>query len=318
VQLVVRDIMEAQKQFSGPGNWLKRNFIGFLDNNLGGNPKFLKELCSQLKSLNIKWACAITFNVLSTPGIIKMMSDAGCVAVFVGLESFNPKTIADMNKNHNRLEHVNRVIHECLSNGILLTSGMMISPSVDDIDYMQQLPRVLAESGLCIPEFLSFEVPFPGTPKFERLSRQQGPTFLPNTFMYDYDANTLVTVPKYHNPQDYVAAYRQLRRTLPSVGNVILKLRSQMPPLVMSHAWLAIGAVLYEIGRLNWNWKDHPERTYIGGTDIVPPEVISVPFAADDFESEFERDNILTPWKITDDQGHVLDKWLHHHQPYSR
>jgi hypothetical protein len=309
--------LEAQKQFSGPGNWLKRNFVGFLDNNLGGNPKFLGELCRQLKPLNIKWACAITLNVLSTPGVIKMMADAGCVGAYVGIESFNPMTIADMNKRQNRLEHVNRIIDECLANGILLTSGMMISPSVDDIDYMLQLPAVLADVGLCIPEFLSFEAPFPGTPKFERLSRQGGPTFLPNTFMYDYDGNTLVTVPKYHDPQDYAAAYRHLRRTLPSISNVLLKLRSQVPPLVKSHAWLTIGGVIFEVGRL-WKWKDHPERTYIGGTDIVPPEVISVPFTADDFESDLERDDILSPWKITDDQGHVLDKWLHHHQPYSR
>jgi hypothetical protein len=195
---------------------------------------------------------------------------------------------------------------------------MMISPSVDDIEYMQQLPGVLAESGLCIPEFLSFEAPFPGTPKFERLSRQDSPAFLPNTFMYDYDGNTLVTVPKYHDPEEYVAAYRHLRRTLPNIGNVLLKLRSQVPPLVKSRAWWTIGAVLYCLGRISLNWTDHPGRTYIGGADIVPPEVISVPFTADDFDSDFERDDILIPWKITDDQGHVLDKWLHHQQLYSR
>jgi hypothetical protein len=35
-----------------------------------------------------------------------------------------------------------------------------------------------------------------------------------------------------------------------------------------------------------------------------------VPFAADDFATEAERDLVLRPWKITDADGRVLPHWL--------
>src|SRR5262249_25952265 len=160
-----------------------------------------------------------------------------------------------------RLEKINTVIQECLSNGILLTSGMMISPSVDDIGYMERLPGLLRDSGICIPQFLSFEIPFPGTPKFDRLSSSAEPAFLPNTFMYDYDGNTLVTRPKHDTIEDYVAAYRKLRHSLPSPQNALAKLRAQVPPLAKSGSWLSLGGVIYLMARLHLTWKDNPQRT---------------------------------------------------------
>ena len=42
---------------------LKDGFI-FLDNNLGGNPKYLKELCEALMPLKKTWGCALTYNIL--------------------------------------------------------------------------------------------------------------------------------------------------------------------------------------------------------------------------------------------------------------
>jgi hypothetical protein len=53
-----------------------------------------------------------------------------------------------------------------------------------------------------------------------------------------------------------------------------------------------------------------PDRTYLGGTEKPPPEAMGVPFGADDFASEAERDAILEPWAVTDARGHVLRQWL--------
>jgi hypothetical protein len=52
------------------------------------------------------------------------------------------------------------------------------------------------------------------------------------------------------------------------------------------------------------------DRTYLGGTEKPPPEAARVPFGADDFASEAERDAIVAPWAITDMHGRVLPQWL--------
>jgi len=52
---------------------------------------------------------------------------------------------------------------------------------------------------------------------------------------------------------------------------------------------------------------DAPDRTYVAGTDLAPPE--SVPLTAADFESESERRAILEPWRVTDERGALLPEW---------
>jgi hypothetical protein len=52
------------------------------------------------------------------------------------------------------------------------------------------------------------------------------------------------------------------------------------------------------------------DRTYLGGTEKPPPEATRVPFTADDFTSEVERDAVLEPWAVTDARGRVLPQWL--------
>ena len=49
----------------------------FLDNNLGGSPKYLRELCEALIPLKKTWGCALTFNVLKDEALVKLMARAG-------------------------------------------------------------------------------------------------------------------------------------------------------------------------------------------------------------------------------------------------
>src|SRR6185436_6600894 len=54
----------------------------------------------------------------------------------------------------------------------------------------------------------------------------------------------------------------------------------------------------------------HPDRTYLPQTDVVPPEMSSVPLTDADFDSEEERAAIMEPWQVTDSEGRVLPQWL--------
>jgi hypothetical protein len=54
----------------------------------------------------------------------------------------------------------------------------------------------------------------------------------------------------------------------------------------------------------------HPDRTYLPETDVVPPEMTSVPLTDADFDSEAERAAIMEPWQVTDSEGRVLPQWL--------
>ena len=42
-----------------------RSVFAFADNNLGGSPDYLRELCEALIPLNVRWGCAVTYNILA-------------------------------------------------------------------------------------------------------------------------------------------------------------------------------------------------------------------------------------------------------------
>ena len=307
---VVRDIREGQRVLEGLiPRWHKR-FVAFNDNNLGGNPAQLRRLCDALEPLGVWWGGPITFNAINQEGMVERMARAGCRYVFVGLETFNPAALSDFNKHQNALDETRRLIDRCRRNGILLTAGLMLSPWLDDCEYIYSLPRRLRESGLHVPEFLCFEGPIPGTPFFKRLAEDPEPAFIPNAYLRDVTGYTLAVKPKKEPVEAFVDGYRWvLDQTTDSRAAKLRKLADDVPRLVMGRGWFSAAIDVRQHARMRGQ-KNDPDRSYVAGTDRPPPEATSVPFAADDFESEEQRRAVCEPWRVTDAEGRALPMWL--------
>jgi len=182
----------------------------------------------------------------------------------------------------------------------------MVSPGVDDCAYLDSLPKRLRDVGLYVPSYVGFETPFPGTPLFRRLAAESEPTLLPDTLLRDYTGYTLVVRPKHERIERFIESYRQLLDELYSVRNRVAGLANDLPQLAARRHWLsiAVDVVLHAA----YGQKPAPERTYIAGTDALPPE--TVPLCDADFDSEEERARILEPLRVTDKTGGVLPMWL--------
>ena len=128
----------------------------------------------------------------------------------MGLESLNPATLSDMHKYQNTLDQTKKVLDLCGDHGIMVASGLLLSPVMDDLDYIYSLPPRLKDCGLHMPAYICFESPIPGTPHFHRLAAEEKPALLPNALLRDFAGYTLVTKPKRESPEDFVAGYRWL------------------------------------------------------------------------------------------------------------
>jgi hypothetical protein len=305
VQQVVRDIRRMQAALAGQARGWQRRLVMFYDNNLAGNLRWFRELCDALQPLGIEWATCLTFNVLTNRELLKRMFDSGCRAVFVGLETFNPKALADFRKPQNKLGQVREALAQARDEGILVTAGLILSPLHDDPDYIRSLPGHLRDSGLHVPTFLCFETPIPGTPFFERLARQPAPALLPHALLRDFNAYTLVARPQACGAEEFVAAYRDAVKAIYSPRRRLAKLADDLPRLLRRRSWTA--AVLDLGDQLTASQPHTPGRTYIAGTDLEPPE--AVPFGPGDFASEAEQLRVCSPTVVTDGDGHVLPAW---------
>jgi hypothetical protein len=307
-EAVAADILAGQEALRGHVPWWRRKAVGFVDNNIGGNPAVLRRLCDALEPLGVLWGAPITFNALNAPGMVERMAAAGCRSVFVGLETFNPAALHDMNKHQNALAETRALIDRCRANGIMLLAGLMLSPTIDDARYIESIPRRLREAGLHVPEFVCFEGPIPGTPYFRRLAAEPEPAFLPNAYLRDITGYTLVVRPRHETVETFVEGYRHVVREIYSPLNLARKVADDaLHYLPRGRFFAATASLVHQFGF--GDMAEDPDRTYVAATDRAPPEAFTVPLEDDDFDDEDERRAVIEPWRVTDERGHVLPTW---------
>ena len=304
---VVRDVrlIQAQLKAAGVAGW-RRRIVMFYDNNLAGNLGWFRALCRALEPLGVIWGACLTFNVIANRELLKAMYAAGCRAVFVGLESFNQASLDDMSKPQNRLGQVQRAIDQARAEGIVVTAGLILNPLHDGVAELRALPGQLRASGLHVPSFVCFETPFPGTPFFERMAREQG-AFLPDALLRDFNGYTLVLQPRRAPLHDYIVAYVETLGRIYGWPNKLAKLADDLPRLAARGSWAGVAFDLLD----QWDarFDPLPGRGFAAGHEPAPPE--RVPFTDADFVDEHERQAVCAPLAVTTSDGALLPAWRH-------
>jgi pyruvate-formate lyase-activating enzyme len=312
IERVVRDITVGRKMLERAAPFWKQRLAMFYDNNLGGQPRYLRAFCEAIAPLGLRWATSLTFNIIANPELVKLLHRAGCRAVFVGLESFNPDALQSMGKHQNILAKMRDAIDRTRDAGILVTAGLMVSPTMDTPAYIDSIPERLDDCGLHVPSFLAFETPIPGTPLFTRLAGEAEPAFMPNALLRDFSGYTLATRPRRTSVAAFIGAYRRAHETIYRPQRRLAKLVDDLPRF-----WRAGSRTAALIDVMD-QWAGQPEhlpsRTFIAGTE--PPPLETVPLLDDDFRSEFARRSILEPWVVTDGRGRPLSHWLNPSRAY--
>ena len=162
---VTRDI-EHKMRFNKNALGVFDDVFIFLDNNLGGSPKYLRELCDALIPLRKIWGCALTWNVLQDTELVRHTARAGCRTIYTGLESLDPESLASMDKGQNRLKDIGRTIRRVFASRILLSFGLLVGSDGDTDAYLERLPEYLDDLGTSCVTFLGIVCPYPEAPFF--------------------------------------------------------------------------------------------------------------------------------------------------------
>lgn len=202
--------------------------FGFLDNNLGGSPRYLRELCEALVPLRKNWGCALSFNVLRDRELVRLMARAGCRYVYTGLESLDPEALRSMNKGQNRVQEVDAVVRRCFAEGILVSFGLLVGSDADTSAYLERLPRYLADLKCFAVTFVGIVCPYPGTPFFAQLAREG--RILPGATIRDFDGYTVCHRPRRLAPDEVADHYQRLCRELSGLDRMA------------RHYWAHLGA----------------------------------------------------------------------------
>jgi radical SAM superfamily enzyme YgiQ (UPF0313 family) len=178
-----------------------------LDNNLGGDIGYAKELLREIAKVKL-WGLGaqFSFDCLHDDTFLDLLVEAHCGMAFIGLESLNEPSLAAVHKKQNRVEEYKELFGKLKERGILTFTGMMLALDEDTPEYYEELPKKLDEidpSSI----LLSISIPIPGTP-FHQLVESEGRIWDKN--LAHYEGDHLVFEPKSVTNEDVFSAFRHI------------------------------------------------------------------------------------------------------------
>jgi radical SAM superfamily enzyme YgiQ (UPF0313 family) len=164
-EAVIEDICQ-QTHLTG------KPYIFFADDNFTAHLRKCKDLLRHLidARLNIRFSAQVRLEFSKDEEFIRLMKEAGCYMVFIGLESINPQTLVDFQKKQTVEDIVYCV--ERLHRAKLHVHGMFVlGGDADDVSTVRETARFAVEKRLDTVQFLPL-YPLPGTQQTERLARE--------------------------------------------------------------------------------------------------------------------------------------------------
>lgn len=150
-------------------------FIEFADDNTFVNRPFWRALLPKLAQRHVRWFTETDISVATDGELLKLMREAGCAQVLIGLESptAGPLDRLELKSNWKRRQF-DRYLHSIeaiQSSGISVNGCFVVGLDGHGPDIFDKIFEFVAESGLHEVQ-VTLPTPFPGTPFYERLERE--------------------------------------------------------------------------------------------------------------------------------------------------
>jgi radical SAM superfamily enzyme YgiQ (UPF0313 family) len=209
----------------------------FIDNNLGSNPEYLRELCRALGPLNKIWSAAVSIDVTDDPSLIRAMAIAGCTGVFVGFESLTDENLSEAKKKTPKTADYARRVRMLHDNGIQVNGSFVLGFDHDRKDVFTRTAEWIEENRL---ECATFHIltPYPATPLFRQMEAEG--RLLHHDWAL-YDTAHAVFRPKHMTPEELERGYAWIYQRLFSHASIWRRRpadwRSVAPYLAMSYLY---------------------------------------------------------------------------------
>lgn len=203
---VVRDIQAVRSPY-----------ISFIDDNIAADPKYTMGLLEAIRPLGIIWGGQCNLSACEDEEFLQAAYDAGCVSLFVGVESVEPESLKAANKTFNRVEDYSRILRKVQRVGIAPHVSMIMGMEGDRVETFDKTHNFLMENKVPVA-YLFILAPAPGTPFFERW-RSEGR--LTSMDWNRYGGDECVYVPKHMTKEQLEEGFWGLYQRFYSIRSII-------------------------------------------------------------------------------------------------
>jgi len=143
----------------------------FYDDAFSVNQNRVEEICQEItkRNLKIKWDCETRVDMVSKD-LLQKMKDAGCIAVWFGVEAGSQMVIDAMGKGYT-LEKIKKAFRMAQEVGLITVASVVLG-------FPEETPETVRETTKFIEELNPDDVgyyiatPYPGTPMHELVTQK--------------------------------------------------------------------------------------------------------------------------------------------------
>src|SRR5438046_1013879 len=147
--------------------------IFFIDDNFAINKNRTKSLLRDIiaAKAQLPWIAQISANLLRDTELLDLMQEAGCKWVFIGMESIDTDSLADVSKSFNKPSEYAGVLNNLAQRGIYTMTSFIFGLDHDTPGVAERTLKQIESWPPVMPLFSPL-VPLPGTPTYKKLGAE--------------------------------------------------------------------------------------------------------------------------------------------------
>ncbi len=145
--------------------------VWFVDDTLDADPAYAKELFEALVPLRLRWVAMMSMRAAEDEELLTLAARSGCQGVFVGVESQDPATLADIGKARNLPRDYARAFAAFRRHGLRVQASMIFGFPGDRPATFEAAVDLLIQERVDVSHVHPL-CPFPGTELYERFKRE--------------------------------------------------------------------------------------------------------------------------------------------------
>lgn len=150
---------------------IPNQYFVFWDDNFFADKDYAAALLKALAPLNKKWAAQVTIHSCKDETLLTLARRAGCIYLFLGLESFSKEGLQDANKAFNPVENYAQIIKRIHKHKISVQAGVVFGFDSDHGRVFDDALNICEEIGID-GVTTSILTPFPGTQLYHHFQQQ--------------------------------------------------------------------------------------------------------------------------------------------------
>jgi radical SAM superfamily enzyme YgiQ (UPF0313 family) len=201
---------------------LGSKYFVFWDDNFFADKRYAIKLMKELTPLKKRWAAQVTLADCADDELLKTAKEAGCLYLFIGLESFSEAALHDAGKEINRTGDYQKIIQNLHKHKIMIQAGIIFGFENDKLDVFERTLHECERVGID-GATVSILTPLPKTPIYYQLKAEG--RLITDDWSYFNGKTHVAYEPQNMMPRQLYDGYIRFRRKFYSLPSFIKRMR---------------------------------------------------------------------------------------------